>query len=642
MTQPQPLTEMVMNHYMQTESMLEELSYTTQIGAFHRTMNTAAGNSYMPTSRDYDLEEGETEEHAIQRTIASDGLYSMEERSRLRVQTDQMLEAEQLASTLIKDHTVSVDQLQTAQEVKNLNIQHGVLSAQICLALGQEYEQWLGKFPPEDPHREEKAFYLTMRHNESQANMLALGLKDAEMRKDMALLNSPYADQHREGTFLKDLTSLKQMTMGEYFDKLMFNDDQRKGFIGNHNSNPANKPLSVRKNAYDYFVEEYEREEQKHLNFPEDEQKFARYVYKKYYSSIKENEVRLGQDLAISQMPPEMQKTAKKGAEMFNTYNYSNPKSIRSDIPVLDAMLMENRVDRINEIYQNISKAVHDPKTSSLLDVKSALAVLDPPAAKNKIDRYLQKHTGAAAISESPEKQRIHLAKAMAASVLKDSGKSYNVKRIHELAEDIASKDQFKDLTDRQVAESLFNLRNVKDARRDLATKLYGVPKSEQRDYINQMMNLSLHMVPGAGSSEKYQRMERCIKEIANLDPNDPDLDYKLIIANTNMIKAIDTYAKGKKSVRRNQEGIDKFDNCLDALSIVNSHVPGLVGEAERLVDRTNTVRKTKPGDKYYVNLNHFGASRAQEAHLDRMGEEVEDIGLSDRIEENKEVNFDL
>ena len=236
----------------------------------------------------------------------------------------------------------------------------------------------------------------------------------------------------------------------------------------------------------------------------------------------------------------------------------------------------------------------------------------------------------------------LYLAKAMAAMVLKDTGKPYNVKRIHEMAKDIASKDQFKDLTDKQVSEGLFSLQNVNAARADLATKMYSVPKSEQQEYIDQMKQLSLHMFPGADSSEKYQFMERCIQNIADLDPNDPMIDYKLIVANEKMIKAIDAYAKGKKSVRTFQDGKDKFDNCLDALSIVNGHVPGLAGEASKLVERTNTVRKTKPGDEYYVDLNHYGTARAFEAHVDQLDEEERKIGSGSQLEENKEIPLDL
>ena len=143
-------------------------------------------------------------------------------------------------------------------------------------------------------------------------------------------------------------------------------------------------------------------------------------------------------------------------------------------------------------------------------------------------------------------------AKAMAASVLKEANIPYDVGKIHKLVKDIASKEAFRDLTDQEVAENLCSLQNVQAARQKLGEKVFGVPKSEQQEYIQQMKKLSLQMFPGENSSDKYQQMES------------------------------------------------------------------------------------------YVNLLHYGSGRAQEAHLDRMEDSPEEINLTQRIEANHEVDFDL
>ena len=59
-------------------------------------------------------------------------------------------------------------------------------------------------------------------------------------------------------------------------------------------------------------------------------------------------------------------------------------------------------------------------------------------------------------------------------------------------------------------------------------------------------------------------------------------------------------------------------------------------------MERTNTVRKTKPGDEYYVDLNHYGAARAFEAHVDQIGEEEGKIEFGSQLEEDKEIPLNM
>ena len=60
------------------------------------------------------------------------------------------------------------------------------------------------------------------------------------------------------------------------------------------------------------------------------------------------------------------------------------------------------------------------------------------------------------------------------------------------------------------------------------------------------------------------------------------------------------------------------FDNCLDALSVMNKHVPGMKQDADELVARTNEVRKAKPGQKDFVDLDRYGSARAKVASEQR------------------------
>lgn len=52
----------------------------------------------------------------------------------------------------------------------------------------------------------------------------------------------------------------------------------------------------------------------------------------------------------------------------------------------------------------------------------------------------------------------------------------------------------------------------------------------------------------------------------------------------------------------------------MDALSIMNAHVPGFRPYAKELVDKTNRVRKVHAGDKHFVDLSDYGTARAKAA----------------------------
>ena len=81
------------------------------------------------------------------------------------------------------------------------------------------------------------------------------------------------------------------------------------------------------------------------------------------------------------------------------------------------------------------------------------------------------------------------------------------------------------------------------------------------------------------------------------------------------LFKNNEDYMKGKKSIRRNQDGRNRFDQSLDVLSELAKVSDYAKDKAETLVDRINEVRKTKPGDRNGVSLSNYGADK-QAAHV--------------------------
>lgn len=138
------------------------------------------------------------------------------------------------------------------------------------------------------------------------------------------------------------------------------------------------------------------------------------------------------------------------------------------------------------------------------------------------------------------------------------------------------------------------------------------MPQNERADYIRKMKELSLTMVPGIGQSAKYQTMFIAVDAIGKLDPADPQIEEKLIAANSTLLSSVTDYTKGKKSIRSITSSQKRFDNSIDVLAVANEHVPGLKPYAKEIVDRTNTVRKARPESKSYVDLSQYGTQRAR------------------------------
>jgi len=73
-------------------------------------------------------------------------------------------------------------------------------------------------------------------------------------------------------------------------------------------------------------------------------------------------------------------------------------------------------------------------------------------------------------------------------------------------------------------------------------------------------------------------------------------------------------YTKGKKSVRTFESGRQRFETCLDLMmSVSEPNEDGVFPEdIENQFRRINEVRKTKPGDKYYVSPRYFKFEKNQ------------------------------
>ena len=504
-------------------------------------------------------------------------------------------------------------QIRTMEEEKKANLEFGMACLPTLIQIGEEYLEHLSHFPENDPLRDEKAKYLTMRDTSSKGAMMLLAAQELyqnrdDTLKDANLANKRASSEMNHAEMLKHI-KVKDIPERFFMDAINIESFNRSNIRRGFNTDPE-------RSAYDLYTDIYKfemRNNPKRLNnFNDDD--IAEIAFNDYQHIRRKYEVELGQKLAASYLPPEKRKAAEIGIELMRIRNYHEPKSIREWVKKEGApSLLKNRPKKYNQNHRDFSKLVSTKGSLKTEEDPLFKAVLDPQIGNGENDKYLKKHMGLGAIGEPLEKQKMHLAKAMAVSALRFRNKKFDEKLVKKWAKMIYTRDSFRKMSPKATEEALMNPETVDNFRQQFVKDLYGVAPENRAAYIRDMKALGKTMVDPSNSSTAYKTLVNSIKRIGELDPTDPEIEKKLIQNNELLMGAAQSYAKGKKKVRTFEDGRDKFSCCVDSVALINKYVPGLKQEAKEMADRINTVRKTHDGDEYYVDLDKLGLQHAQQ-----------------------------
>lgn len=131
----------------------------------------------------------------------------------------------------------------------------------------------------------------------------------------------------------------------------------------------------------------------------------------------------------------------------------------------------------------------------------------------------------------------------------------------------------------------------------------FGNVKPEKgREVLQTLKNMLPLMDPPEGRSKEWRALYESIRSIDPLKlPEDPEKKLQEIYDKTN------AYMKGKKSLRRNEELQNRFDQCLDVLSVLAGSGPYAKLAAEAVVDRVNEVRIGHDVSYKAIRLAQFG-----------------------------------
>ena len=277
--------------------------------------------------------------------------------------------------------------------------------------------------------------------------------------------------------------------------------------------------------------------------------------------------------------------------------------------------------------YKVIEEVSDELKTSSLEDMLekstggySNLEIRDmnvsPKDAEDKAeyDRYIKSHL--VKIKNEPNKNTKNLSKALAAILLKQSkeNKSFDTSLVHGQADNLMVALDMKEFGNNKLTEMMSTPDKAKSEMYGIVVDMYETQNPAA--YIKDMKKLAEHMMKDDDRSYEYQHMVKSVRVIANMKPEDLNTEkgkLALIGANFDLMLSVQSYMKGKKSIRFSDDGKDRFDNSLDALAVMNKYIPGCRKVVDKTVDRINIVRNAREAEKKgHVDIENYGADRAE------------------------------
>ena len=497
----------------------------------------------------------------------------------------------------------------------------GIIQAKAVMEVGKAYEQKLNMFPEDEEFREEKAYHLQVKDTGSPAALMGQSVINNNFNYASALNKKSYTDKMLKGTPVESLESLKRTTIGELYAATMYTREEMEKMLEDHRKDGFQCDENM--NAYEFLKQEHAWTENKKR------QKFDNYVIKEaddeqilnqaqgsFTRNLMQNAQKYGSRIVRETLSKEDKKLFDIGFRNMSDMGYSVPKEIKkwAETQAPD-MIRQGRVEHVNQNYKHFAEEVEREESYHLKN--------NPPLRKafgkhlngkvSEYDKFIHSHLGANAILGGKDDRRARLALVMAANQIEATSPGvFDRKAMESIAANLMERKAFKEMSDMDVSEALLSKENVLKAQKSMVRKTFGVAKADRAEYIRKMKTLSETMASERGQSEKYNKLKKAVEGIAKLNPNDPEISKKMLDANVELMQSISGYTKGKKSVRTFQDSQDRFDNSIDALAIANEHVPGLKQYAKEIVDRTNEVRKTKPGDEHFVDLAAYGAERAR------------------------------
>ena len=259
------------------------------------------------------------------------------------------------------------------------------------------------------------------------------------------------------------------------------------------------------------------------------------------------------------------------------------------------------------------------------------------PSTERSYDQYILRHSGYKVTHKDISKAPDILANALAASILKKNGKEFSVDAIHKAAKRVKRMSEFKEIIQNPVrlVSCLADPAAVELTRKRMLERTFKVDPENVASYVKRMKKLYKNIQPTGRMSTEYSNFKAAVEEIAKLDKK---YDFETVEGrrkaskdtvklNIDLFAACEKYMTGKEKVRGSLEGQMRFNNNLDALSLMVQFSPKMTRQVVTIVNNINKVRNLKSSDPNYVRLYDYGDKRAARAITKKNKVEI-DMGI--------------
>ncbi|MCR4716884.1 MAG: hypothetical protein K5656_06855 [Lachnospiraceae bacterium] len=496
----------------------------------------------------------------------------------------------------------------------------GYIKAEYGLKHQKEKEWLYSLFPIDEKDRNLKVNYLSF-----------AGTKNGLLFKNINDFQDMFVDTLNSNQYKLNLTISRNdlsldMTMSDFADACGLVNYDKKDFLKKFKANANDSVKSIftkvakrelyRKNYYNNILPGVDNEHERYIfNNPE--------VYDiKNYEAIEISD----KDIL------------NRAAKEFNKQYINNLVNVGID-RYIDSRKLEARFAGIAK--RSVNEVKLDYKASpiaawieesgevthnKLSEITARALASDEQKNANKsvsYEQYIRLHTGFEGSRAKYEVMEENLAKAIAADILKKAGREFSLDAIHTAAESVKIMPEFSRITSDHMTlrQMVMDAESVEKCRTDLIIKTYGVEPGKIKEYVWAMKSLYDFMEPRVGQSKEYQGLRTAIKNIADLRLDvmgremPADISERIASLNTVLLGAVEVYMKGKKKIRKTEEGNYRFNNALDAMGLLSKFVPDTKPQIKVTVDRINEVREAEKGDYEYVDISNYNEARAISAN---------------------------
>ncbi|MCR5337344.1 MAG: hypothetical protein K6E75_02175 [Lachnospiraceae bacterium] len=265
---------------------------------------------------------------------------------------------------------------------------------------------------------------------------------------------------------------------------------------------------------------------------------------------------------------------------------------------------------------------------ANIQNAKNAAAAepAKPASSREKaFDDYISNMLTKAKAETNKWNQKQYLARAILADQCREAGQKlpaggFNATQAQQCSQQL----KLHKLTEEQVGAAIQDGVSLKAARESIMDEMYRVPAERCENFIRDMKELSKVMKSKKDRSPEYQKFFDAVEKAGRIDPKSDNVLEETSKANQEIMKGISTYINGKEKVRFRSGGQERFNNAMDALSLVYMYTPTLTERIQGMMDGINKKRDVKKiSSKDFVEVTKFGLERAQRDFAKRNEKQV-------------------